>query len=83
MDALELMLSSYVDEAEVPMDCMVSDAVISEKMQFFDNLIEAETYTVNDPFLHELHCSIDSDHDDKVLHGCRFIFSPRPLVRKR
>ena len=82
MDTLESMLSSYVDEAEVPTDCTVSEAAITEKIQFFDTLIEAETYTVNDPFLHELHCSIDSDLDDKVLHGCRFIFSPRPLVRK-
>lgn len=67
MDTLESMLSSYVDEAEVPTDCTVSEAAITEKMQFFDTLIEAETYTVNDPFLHELHCSIDSDLDNSEV----------------
>lgn len=67
MDTLESMLSSYVDEAEVPTDCTVSEAAITEKIQFFDTLIEAETYTVNDPFLHELHCSIDSDLDNSEV----------------
>lgn len=67
MDTLASMMSSYVDEAEVLTDCSVSEAVRNAKMQFFDTLIAAETNTVNDPFLFELHCSIASDLDDLVV----------------
>jgi len=70
IDTLASMMSSYVDEVEVPTDCTISEAARTAKMQFFDTLIAAEINTVNDPFLYELHCSIDSDLDDcKVLNN--------------
>lgn len=64
MELLQEGMSFYIEIPEDLTDCSASDTLRIEKMQIFDILIAAESQTLNDPFLRELHYSIDYDLDD-------------------
>ncbi len=64
MEMLHEGISVYIENLDDFTDCSVYEKARIEEMQIFEFLSQAVLYTTNDPFLHELHYSIEHDLGD-------------------
>ena len=64
MELLQEGMAVYVENPEDFTDCSAFEKARIERMQIFEFLSQALACTINDPFLHELHYSIEHDLGD-------------------